>query len=1010
MNRSIPLSICLIIGILSQRLHADGVQARLNNTADKEQYVSAVTRGEGYMPWQKPGISDAEQAFRMEIENMKDEYLAARTTVEHPVLLTKENLERARRNIEQNDSARNWFAGHKRLADAVASRPNGYVENMISELTPANTYGFTCPNCVGKDSQECAGSSLIDWSPDNPDVIRCRRCGQVYPDEKYPETAVLRCPRMGQEFTYYLNDRERLHPDDRTGQYAWHWVGYPMHISFSGVVRTEKCEYMLTALRSLALVYALESDPKYAAPAIEILTRLAHCYRNWLYHDYWDTIADCDPLYAAWHDRELPLEWKRHLCANAFANDSLDKAAMLQGYWGAGRYHPSTDNIGVLASICLAYDLLYNASDTQGNALWTSDMRSIVERDLILEWELGAEPYLGGHNKAENSNNKAPRIYHAQAAVAKCLGIPVLADTALRGYQVVRDESFLNDGFSTESPSYTDMYLSELLCIPEVLYGFVWPDGYSGRDGKVDLYRTDTRLQLMYRSVVDQLRPDGRFLPLSDTNEQSGPSAGIIEIGLARYPQCFESRLPGSLFAGLPTEYGIFHFNSLVFSAPSDLVMPEILFPAWMTAILRHGAGPLSSVAAFPFNPEGGHRHDDNLALFYVDCGRTILGDLGYVGDMPVNAWIKSSLSHNLVIVDDKGQVQKGRRPSLFMMATSPGISVCEASSNGIYESCSEYRRLIAMIKGPDSHSFLVDIFRVTGGAKHIYRIFSELASSDVADASLSFEGLSMPDEPPLPQVGGSLEREDIFGLRDVRAADNPPPSWSAVWQETDRRYRLRMLCPVHRVEASNGPGQRTLSESGRRVRYVDSIRQGENLRSTFVAIHEPCGGNGNLPILAAERLEVPPSAGEKAIAIKILSTWGEYLILSEFAEETIVKDIRFQGRFGVYCRPSGGSNWLFALGAKTLIQETFGFSDMPAEWHGGVENNSESVVVSTTARPAKWPDESKEVRNYLIASDGKYTTGFPVGEIREKEIHTTRFPLPPLETFQVFAVQYIKE
>jgi len=122
------------------------------------------------------------------------------------------------------------------------------------------------------------------------------------------------------------------------------------------------------------------------------------------------------------------------------------------------------------------------------------------------------------------------------------------------------------------------------------------------------------------------------------------------------------------------------------------------------------------------------------------------------------------------------------------------------------------------------------------------------------------------------------------------------------------------------------------------------------------------------------------------------------------------VEDIRFQGRFGVYCRPPGGSNWLFALGAKTMIHETFGFSDMPTEWRGGVENNSESVVVSTRARPAKWPDESKEVRNYLIASDGKYTTGFPVDEMREKEIHTTRFPLPPLETFQVFAVQYRKE
>ncbi|HQP98485.1 MAG TPA: heparinase II/III family protein [bacterium] len=1000
----------LLLCIFTPQVYADSIQVRLNDSADKERYVEAVTRGEGYMPWQQQGISEAEQSFRLEIEAMKDEYLSTRTIVTHPALLTKEDLERARRNIEQNDSARKWFDGQKRLADAAANQPPGYVDSMISELTPANTYGFTCPNCVGKESQECAGSSLIDWTPENPDFIRCERCGQNYPDEKYPETAVLRCPRIGQEFTYYLNEQQRFHPEDRTGQYAWHWVGYPMHISFSGIVRTRKCEYMLRAMRSLALVYAMEQDPKHAECAIEILIRLARCYRNWLYHDYWDTIADCDPIYAAWHDRELPLEWKRHLCANAFAKDTLDQASMLQRYWGAGRYHPSTDSISVLASICLAYDLLYNASDAQGNALWTTDMRSIVERDLILEWELGAEPYAGGHKKADNRNNKAPRIYHAQAAVAKCLGIPDLADTALRGYQVVRDESFLDDGFSTESPSYTNMYLSQLLCIPETLHGFKWPKDYPDHQGTVDLYKTDRRLELMYRSILDQLRPDGRFLPLSDTNERSSPSAEILEYGLARYPQYFESRLPERLLNALPTEYGIFHFGSLAFSAPGNLIMPEIYFPAWMTAILRHGSGSSSSVVAFPLNPEGGHRHYDNLALFYADSGQTILGDHGYVGDMPVNAWIKSTLSHNLVIVDDKEQVQKGRHPSLLMMATSPGVSVCEASSDQIYDTCSEYRRLLALVKGPDSHTFLVDIFRVTGGAKHSYRVFSELAASDSVEGSVSFEGLSMPDEAPLPQIGGSLEREDIFGLCDVRVTENPPSSWNAIWKQVDRCYRLRMLSPTHCVEASNGPGQRTLNESGRRVRYLDSIRRGENLQSTFVAIHEPCVGNHDMPIQDAQRLEVPPIAGEKAVAIKILSTWGEYIILSEFAEEAIIDGIRFQGRFGVFCRPSGKSAWLFALGAKTLMRDTFGFADARPEWRGEVEKNTDVIVVSTTLKPDKWLDAPEGVQNYVIASDGKYTTGFPLAETGEKEIYTKRFPLPRLNTFEVLAVQYMKE
>ena len=39
----------------------------------------------------------------------------------------------------------------------------------------------------------------------------------------------------------------------------------------------------------------LTGEARYAGKAVRILNRLAACYRNWLYHDYWDAVADCDP-------------------------------------------------------------------------------------------------------------------------------------------------------------------------------------------------------------------------------------------------------------------------------------------------------------------------------------------------------------------------------------------------------------------------------------------------------------------------------------------------------------------------------------------------------------------------------------------------------------------------------------------------------------------------------------------------------------------------------------------
>ncbi len=977
--------------------------------ADKDAYVRAVTRGEGFLPWQEKGISNEEMEFRRKIERMKDDLLESRTAITHPVLLGTEEIARAKKNIESQEWAKNWFNSQKTVADYIVDQSEGYIESMIPEHTMTHAYGFTCPNCVGDLSQEAAGSSLFHWDYRHPDEIRCRRCGQTYPDPEYPELAKLICPRMGEEFSYYLNEEERKHPEDRSGKYAYHWVGKPIHVSFSGIIRERKVFFMISSVKRLAIVYALTEEPQYADAAIEILCRLADCYRNWLYHDYWDSFADCDPMYAAWHDQNLPLEWKRHLCADAFNKDSLEKASMLQSYWGAGRTHPSTDSIGTLTGICLAYDLVYSAKDASGDPLWTPELRAKVERDLLLEWEMGAEPYVGGHGKATNANNKAPRIYNAQAAVAKCLGIPLLADTALRGYEVVRDKSFLYDGFSTESPAYTNMYLSQLLQVPETLYGFQWPGEFEGREGTVDLYASDTRLRLMFRSVIDQLRPDGRYLPLSDTNVMSSPSGSIIELGVKRYPEYYRGKLPQRYKKLSPSEYTLFHFDSTDTGSHGGFDPPELLYPAWMTGILRHGTGEEASVLSLSFCPPGGHRHYDNLAVFSVDSGDTVLGDHGYVGDMPVNSWIKSTYSHNLVIVDDEEQRHRGsrpRHPRFHNMFTSPKVSLIEASTDA-YEQCDEYRRLIVLLKGPGSRTLAVDIFRVRGGQKHAYRVFSELASSDAPNGKLSFSNLNMPAEKPLPDIGGSLKKEDIFGFRDIRSVEDPPDHWQAIWQEAERRYRLWMLTPSDRVHAANGPGQRTLNDAGRRVRYVDAVREKPNSGSVFVAVHEPGNAEGTMAIKNVRRLDVPSGAGPDAVALAIDSEWGRYLLFSEFDKTVEVEGVRFGGYFGLLCETQNDASWMCSLGATTAQKDKFGFSGKTARWEGEVESNTGSEIRPRTRKPSDWPELPPGCRPYVTAFTGEYWTGFPVDNVEEDRIRVGRFLLPGVNRFEFKAFRY---
>ena len=982
----------------------------------KSDYVARVTRGEAFMPWQDRGVSSQEVTFRREIEARKDRMLAARVPVQHPVMLTPEEIEQAKRNIEVADWARAWFESRKRIADYVVSQPADYAERMIPDLTPGFDYAFTCPNCVGEKSQEAACRAV--WSFRNPDELRCPSCGQVYPSDDYLETATLVCPRSGQSFTYYLNEAERAHADDRSGKHAYHWVGKPMHVSFVGVIRERKVIFMIGAVKSLAFTYRFTGEAAYAARAKECLVRVADCYRNWLYHDYWDSIADCDPMYAAYHDRDLPLEWKRHLCAGAFAKDTAERAAMLQNYWGAGRAHPSCDVATYLADISLAYDLIHDAQNQDGSPLWSEEDRAKVERDLIMEWLMGAEPFLGGPGEATNTNNKAGRVYYPMAAVAKCLGITDWADTALRGFEAQCERSLAYDGFSHESPAYTfssASYIGGLLGVAESLHGLQWPQDFGRRSGTVDLYAGGGRLRLLMLAMVDHLLPDGRLPPLADTPVTNRPSRHLVDIGFKRLPDEYANLFRVAGRWSKPSEYAVLHLDASAVETEADdeveLDPPEIYFPSLMTAILRHGRGPEGTALALTFSPDGGHRHYDNLALFYTDRGHTILGDQGYIGDTPMNRWIRSTASHNLVVVDDLEQLKrKGdqrRCPKLHLIATSPKASVAEASSL-VYPQCDQYRRTVALVKGPGAETFVVDLFRVRGGKKHAYRVFSELAASDAPQGELRLEGLDMPPEPLLPQVGGSTKPEDIFGLRDHRSNDDPPPTWQAIWSQSDRSYRLWSLSRVDRVEASNGPGQEHRKQIGRRVRYVDAVRTGDGLASVFVAVHEPSGPGGEWPIHSASRLEVPDEAGPEAVAVKIDSDWGQYLVLSDFAGPAEIDGVRFQGDFGLLCRTPAGGKWLFAVGAKTLQQDAFGFAGSAPRWSGEVESNTDTVIRTTTEKPPDWPSIPEQCRNHVLTNDGAYDTGFPVEDVGKQTIAVRRFPLPKLTSFQLPALRYM--
>lgn len=117
--------------------------AGLGEEDRKAEYVHAVTRGAGLLPWQDKGPTKAEISFRQKMEARKDAMLAGRGGPFPPALVDEELLARAKRNIDGTEWGKAWLASHKNLADAILEQPEDFVESMVPELTPSTSMKAT---------------------------------------------------------------------------------------------------------------------------------------------------------------------------------------------------------------------------------------------------------------------------------------------------------------------------------------------------------------------------------------------------------------------------------------------------------------------------------------------------------------------------------------------------------------------------------------------------------------------------------------------------------------------------------------------------------------------------------------------------------------------------------------------------------------------------------------------------------------------------------------------------
>lgn len=278
------------------------------------------------------------------------------------------------------------------------------------------------------------------------------------------------------------------------------------------------------------------------------------------------------------------------------------------------------------------------------------------------------------------------------------------------------------------------------------------------------------------------------------------------------------------------------------------------------------------------------HFHFDRLNLELFAEGQPLLPDLGYPDAMNellpgIFAWSLNTISHNTVTVD-AAKAPGNVAGVVELQADGGWVRAVAVNAAGTYPQCDEYRRTTVMIDGDATHSYLVDVFDVSGGLQHDYSLHGPPGTfaltggtwTEPARGTLAGEDVAVGqiyDDPVLGATGYA------GGYADYKGSG---------FQYLTNVQRLRAGVPVldytHEKSAAAHVRIRPLAADGQDVILAEArvspvkwpqilhyaivrnkaAAHGHALASRFVSVIEPFGGEPF--IAAAERLDVPHGVG----------------------------------------------------------------------------------------------------------------------------------------------------
>jgi hypothetical protein len=693
--------------------------------------------------------------------------------VRHPCGLYREaDIERAKENLRRHAWAQGTLANFRKAAEFWMQVPDADLPLWIPELTPNRT--LFCPKCDA--NWDYAWKGLPDLR------IECTRCGLVLPSADYPE-----------------NGRETLvDPLGRKVEYRYYEGAKGRRYRIGGRLRYERIA-KLSSLGALGKVYALTGEKGYAEKAVKVLRRIAEVYPGYVPHDWTRFYRDYSNLQSG----KLS-GWKLH-------------------------------DAGVFSQLALCYDLIYNSG-----CLTEAD-KGLIENGAFRE----AARLFTATSPRGCCINDGPSAMTCGAWLGVILGDHEAvrwASSPPDGFLGFVHKYFFRDGhWEDGSSSYESMALGPLYGAPEILQGYSDPPTYAGPDRFVGLdLRQDAVLRKIYTAQLHILLPDGTAPPINDSAAGSRFSAQHVETNYHWYPTEANRRLLAQVYGGsfaAGDEYALFRREPdarLDDVEPVNLAAASLVRPGLGLAILRAGTGPEAAALYLDYGPFcSGHGHPDKLNLIYYDNGAELITDQGYLGARhEFTPWNQATLCHNEVLIDGEPQARKDGR--LLVFAAGGPIQTIVAAAPAVYAQATRYERTVSLVDHGPGRRYVVDVFRVAGGALHDFAIHG--AGAEFAGPALAWEAFA-----------GAVVSAPA-GARWVRQAQaaETAEALQMSWTEGGKGVRLDMLGqPRSTLFHLTAPGLRDRKKPWeKRELHVAMVRR-HGPTNTFVSVIQPAYADG---------------------------------------------------------------------------------------------------------------------------------------------------------------------